>query len=163
LRNLFEPLPGSNQMHRKPFFRLAAALLAGLAACDSPTANSAVADGHQGQPRLTLPLAALSVTNSGGTPLLSWSPVAGATSYTVRLINYRTVNGAYQRRFFTTFGNQTTTSYLDSAHTYTGVYQCPGDEGPDGNFYGFWLEYQVVALSATDSSSARIYAPIAEC
>ncbi|HEU0054173.1 MAG TPA: M57 family metalloprotease, partial [Longimicrobium sp.] len=44
----------------------------------------------------------LSVTNSGGNPLVSWGAVSGATSYTVSLITFYTVNGNYQNHYFTT-------------------------------------------------------------
>jgi hypothetical protein len=147
-------------MLRSPIIRLASVLsFAALAGCDSPTAGAA--DGRNPvQPRYTLPVATISVTDSGGYPLVSWGAVAGATSYTVNLITYNTLNGAYQSRGFTLLTNTTGTSYLDS-HAWTGSYQCDGPEGPDGNTRGHWYEYEVVSNFPTGTSSARHYAPIA--
>lgn len=148
-------------MYRSPILRFAAVLgLVALAACDTPTANPIT---PTGRPAFNLPVAQMTVTNSGGHPLVSWSPVSGATSYTVRLITYRTVNGAYQSRFFQTLTSTTSTSFLDTGHTYTGVYQCDtGFEDPDGNVRGFWYEYEVVSNFPTGTSSARHYAPITQ-
>jgi hypothetical protein len=150
-------------MHRNPILRIAAvlSLTALAAACDSPTASSAANSRVASKPAYTLPVAQMSVTNSGGTPLVSWGSVIGATSYTVRLITYRTINGAYQSRGFTTLTSTTGTSYLDTSNTYTGVYQCTyAGEDPYGNVYGFWYEYEVVSVFPTGTSSARYYAPI---
>lgn len=148
-------------MLRSPIIRFAAVLsFAALAGCDSPTAGAA--DGRNPvQPRYTFPVASISVTNSGGTPLVSWGAVTGATSYTVRLITYNTANGAYVNRFFSTLTSTTGTSYLDTSNSYTGIYQCTdGYEGPDGIERGHWYEYEVISVFPTGTSSARHYAPI---
>jgi len=109
-------------------------------------------------------VSSLSVTNSGGYPLISWSAPLDATSFTVRLINYNSVNGNYQNRFFSPLGTTTGTSLLDSENPYTGLHDKCGVEGPDGNIYGGWYEYGIVAQYANGSSNeARIYAPIGEC
>jgi len=144
------------------FLRLAAALsLAVLAGgCESPTTGGA-ATRAPSQPAYVLPAATVTVTNSGGYPLVSWGALTGATSYTVNLITYNTANGAYQSRYFTFLASTTGTSYLDSAHAYTGVYQCDGAEGPDGVVRGHWYEYEVVSSFPDGTSSARHYAPIA--
>ena len=109
-------------------------------------------------------VSSLSVTDSGGYPLIGWSAPLDATSFTVRLINYNSVNGNYQNRFFSPLGTTTGTSLLDSENPYTGLHDKCGVEGPDGNIYGGWYEYGIVAQYANGSSSeARIYAPIGEC
>jgi hypothetical protein len=153
-------------MHRSTL-RYGAALLALLAAsaCDTPTESPAARTPAQTTAHFTLaPATGLSVTNSGGYPLISWTAPAGATSFKVSLINYNTVNGAYQRRFIGTLATVTGTSYLDSSHAYTGSYMKCEEEGPDGNTYGGWYEYQVIANYPTGSSlDSRIYAPIGEC
>jgi hypothetical protein len=138
------------------------ALLSAAACGETPTASNA--------PRTPVPVhftvtpaTGLSVTNSGGYPLIGWTAPAGATSFTIRLISYNTVNGAYTRRFFSTLGTTTGTSYLDTANAYTGSYMKCDDEGPDGNIYGGWWEYEVVSNFPDGTSSARIYAPIGEC
>lgn len=149
-------------MHRSPILRLAAVLsVAALAACEAPTANTAAEARNPAQRADVLPVAEITVTNSGGYPLVSWGAVSGATSYTVNLITYNTVNGAYQSRGFTFLASTTGTSYLDSAHAYTGVYQCDGPQAPDGSVRGHWYEYEVVSVFPTGTSSARHYAPIA--
>jgi Dual-action HEIGH metallo-peptidase len=101
-----------------------------------------------------------SVTNSGGYPLITWNVAAGATSYTVRLIDLMWVNGVYQGRSFTTLATTTGTSYLDTSHGYTGQYQCSYDLG---DTYTVAYEYEVVANFPNGTSSARHYAPIAQC
>lgn len=155
-------------MRRFPTLRHGAALLAllAVAACDNaPTAASDVRTPGQTTARFTLsPPSGLSVTNSGGYPLVSWTAPAGATSYKVSLISYVTVNGAYQRRFIGTLATVTGTSYLDTANPYTGSHNKCDEEGPDGNIYGGWYEYQLIANYPTGSSlDTRIYAPIGEC
>ncbi|HSU13323.1 hypothetical protein [Longimicrobium sp.] len=154
-------------MRRFSTLRGAAALLAiiAAAACDTPTASPAARTPAQTPARFTLSApTGLSVTNSGGYPLVSWTAPAGATSYKVSLINYNTVNGAYQRRFIGTLATVTSTSYLDTANPWTGSYMKCDIEGPDGNIYGGWYEYQVIANYPTGSSlDARIYAPIGDC
>jgi len=148
-------------MHRSSILRLATVLsLAALAACDSPTAEPASAR-TPSQPAYNLPVATITVTNSGGNPLVSWGALTGATSYTVRLITYQTLNGAYQGRGFQTLTTTTGTSYLDTNNPYTGVYQCNyAGEDPYGNVYGYWYEYEVISTFSTGTTSARHYAPI---
>jgi hypothetical protein len=108
----------------------------------------------------------LSVTNSNGTPLISWGAASGATGYTVSLITFNTANGNYQNHYYTTLGTTTGTSYLDVNNAYTGVYECNYDWGWNGETYGAWYEYAVQANYANGSSpilNARIYAPMAPC
>jgi hypothetical protein len=109
-----------------------------------------------------------SVTNSGGYPLISWSAVTGATSYTIKLITYNTINGQYQNRFFSTLAsNITSTSYLDTDHAWTGSYQCSSGYYDDlyGGEPGHWYEYSITVNYPNGSSNpdnARHYAYIAE-
>ncbi len=108
----------------------------------------------------------LTVTNSGGTPLVTWNAAPGATSYTVQLITFRTQNGGYTGRSFTFLANTTGTSFLDAENTYTGAYECPGEDMGMGVTYGYWYEYSVQAHYPNGSSSpdySRHYAPIAWC
>ncbi len=140
------------------------ALLA-LGACDttrSPTAVEAPA-----APRFnTYPgPTGLTVTNSGGHPLISWNAALGATSYTVQLITFFAQNGQYLGRGFTFVANTTGTSYLDTAQDYTGVYECTTVDGEDKP-YSYWYEYSVQAHYPDGSSSvdySRHFAPIAWC
>lgn len=108
----------------------------------------------------------LTVTNSGGYPLLTWNAASGATGYTVRLITFNTQNGQYTNRSFTILGTTTGTSYLDTQNSYSGTYQCPEMDLGMGDTYGSWYEYSVQAHYPTGSSpidSSRHYAPIAWC
>ncbi len=108
----------------------------------------------------------LTVTDSNGTPLVSWNAASGATGYTVSLINFNTVNGNYQNHFFSTLGTTSGTSYLDTNNTYTGVYECNWDWGWEGQTQGVWYEYAVQATYAKGNSPilySRHYAPIASC
>ena len=157
-------------MQRFSILRGAAVLaLAALAGCDSPVE----APGHQVQAsdqttlRTTLPAPSItSVTNSGGHPLITWNAVAGATSYTVSLLTYTTLNGAYQSRGIRTLTTTPATSYLDAAHAWTGEHTCSSgfvDERLGGE-RGYWYEYAVQANDAsgtTPINDARYYAPIA--
>jgi hypothetical protein len=108
----------------------------------------------------------ISVTNSNGTPLISWNAASGATGYTVSLITFNTTNGNYQNHYFTTLGTTIGTSYLDTGNTYTGVYECNYDWGWEGQTQGMWYEYAVQATYTKGTSpilNVRIYAPIAQC
>jgi hypothetical protein len=153
-------------MRRFSTLRGTAALLAmlGAAACDTPTESPAARTPAQA-PHFTLAaVTGLSVTNSGGHPLIAWTPPAGATSFTVSFINYNTVNGAYRSRSITALGTTTASSYLDASRPYTGSYTKCEIEAPDGSTRGGWYEYQVVANYPTGSSlENRIYAPVSPC
>jgi hypothetical protein len=107
------------------------------------------------------------VTNSGGYPLISWSAVTGATSYTITLITYNTIDGQYQNRFFNTLATTTGTSYLDTDHPWTGSFQCSSGYYDDlyGGEPGHWYEYSIKVNYPNGSSNpdnARHYAYIAE-
>jgi hypothetical protein len=107
----------------------------------------------------------LSVADQGGVPLVSWSAVAGATSYTVSLITFSTVNGQYQSHWRSPITTTTSTSYLDVNNVYTGVYECNYDWGWNGESHGAWYEYSVQANFPGGSSNylhSRHYAPVAQ-
>jgi hypothetical protein len=108
-----------------------------------------------------------SVTNSGGYPLITWNATAGATSYTISLITYNTVNGQYQSRWFNVLAGTTGTSYLDTEHEWTGESTCESSEYDQlyGGVSGHWYEYSVQANYPNGSSPAdnsRHYAYIAQ-
>jgi len=150
-------------MQIRSFLRAFAALaVLFVGACD--TARSPTAVEAPAAPRLnTYPgPAGLTVTNSGGHPLISWNAASGATSYTVRLITFFAQGGQYLGRSFTFVANTTGTSYLDTEHGYTGVYECTGVDGMDMP-YDYWYEYSVQAHYPNGSSSvdySRHFAPI---
>jgi hypothetical protein len=145
------------------YARAAALLLAVLAACsDAPTGTGITAADQPAA--LNAAPTSLTVTNSGGHPLISWTAAPGAISYTIQLITYNTLDGQYQNRSFATLGTTTGTSYLTS-HTWTGEYSC--SMGVIDERYGEpgrWFEYSVQANysgGSSDPDAARHYAPIA--
>ena len=154
----------------------AAALLmvAALAACvDAPTgatANAGSALERHGPAANVSAFSTVTVTNSGGYPLVSWSPVAGATSYTVNLVTtwfHTTWRGdSAKRSFRQAKGSTTGTSLLDTSRAYSGDISCtrPADYpyGPNDT-YTEYFEYEVVAQLASGTSTQRAYAPVAEC
>jgi hypothetical protein len=108
----------------------------------------------------------LSITDSNGTPLISWSALSGATGYTVSLITFNTHNGSYTNHYVSQITTTTNTSYLDTGNAYTGVYECNWDWGWDGETYGAWYEYAVQATfphGTSDVLYSRHYANIAQC
>ena len=108
----------------------------------------------------------LSVTNSSGTPLISWNAVAGATSYKVSLISFNTQNGSYTNHWVSLIDTTTSTSYLDTGNVFTGVYECNWELGWDNQTYGVWYEYAVQAVFPHGTSNvlySRHYAYIAQC
>ncbi|HEU0079470.1 MAG TPA: hypothetical protein VFQ76_17570 [Longimicrobiaceae bacterium] len=135
------------------FRRLAVLALLATGACESAPAPTAP------DPAAARPVAGigttLTVTNSGGRPLLSWNASPGATSYTVQLIRW-----TYSSRLVRTVGTTTGTSYLDTTwrYYYTGDWDCTSQE--TGVFY--WYQYEVVAhLPNGPSVVAQAEAPIA--
>lgn len=149
-------------MQRIPFVRGAAVLaLLALGACD--TTRSTSPDPTETRARLSYSSASPTVSNSGGTPLVSWNAVTNATGYTVRFIILRYVNGSYAGRGISTLASTTGTSYLDTSHSYTGQWSC-SDEGPDGSTYTYVYEYEVITTRSDGTTlSERVYAPVGEC
>ena len=139
---------------------LAVLALAAVGACDTTRSPTAA------EPTAVRPLATIvsgfNITDSGGYPLLSWSALTGATSYTVRLITYQTLNGSYRYHWFNTLGTVTGTSFLDGDRTYTGTHECTAVLAwPDGTD-GQWYEYELFANFTNGTSSpVRRFAPVA--
>lgn len=145
--------------------RAAILLLAGaLAACsDAPTA--AVIDVAD-QPAALNTAPTVTVTNSGGYPLISWGALSGVTRYTVEYVRDQTriIKATFeteQVQYVTEIANTTDTSYLDSARAYTGDTQCTS--------YGTfetrmtWYRYRVIAYYPTGTASTVVAAPVSPC
>lgn len=151
-----------------PVLGLALALLAG-ACTDLPTRATTSADGLS--PAFNTS-ATVTVTNSGGTPLVSWDAVPGATSYTVRFattwfFTIYTRGDGTRRTFRTDLGTTTGTSYLDTSHTYSGDISCtrPAGEpyGPNDTYTEIY-EYVVIShFPDGTTTTGRAYAPVGEC
>jgi hypothetical protein len=148
-----------------PSTRFAAALLLGaLTACaDAPTAARISA---AGQPAALNTAPTVTVTNSGGDPLISWSPLSGATGYTVEYQENQTIIikatfETEQRQYASTIANTTGTSHLDTPRTYTGDIMCTS--------YGTFetrttrYRYVVTAHYLTGSASTIAPAPVSPC
>jgi len=119
-----------------------------------------------------------SVSNSNGTPLISWSALSGATSYTVSLVYFDIYDqfgwqdGYVGPYFLSEITTTTSTSYLDTGNVYTGSYECrwwSGGYSPHpsyGNVVGFAYAYAVQATfphGTSDISYYPILAPILAC
>lgn len=112
-----------------------------------------------------LPGAVVAVANSGGTPLLTWGALFGATSYSIKL-NYN-----FYERFgrdppmsdgwTVDLGTTTGTSFLDTAHPYTGVTNCSYTSSTY-TYREAW-QYEVVATFANGTSAGFIAAPVGSC
>jgi hypothetical protein len=145
-------------------FCAAVLLLAGtLAACsDAPTGASVTA---ADRPAAFNTAPSVTVTNSGGTPLISWDALAGATSYSVvyRTL-YRTMydGQVYGSSSSRTLGSTSGTSWLDTTNSYTGVSSCYWDNGELG-----WERtsghYVVTATFASGTSTTTVDAPVFDC
>lgn len=154
-------------MHTSLRVRAAAVLLLGaLAACaDAPTAPLATAENAPAA-LSSHPAPTLSVSNSGGYPLISWAALSGATSYSVSLLVYESQTNRETAESVSwtdvyPLGSTTGTSYWDTAHAYTGVSRCSYTAYP-------WVtrityRYQVVATFADGTSESFIAAPVAQC
>lgn len=137
-----------------------------LAACaEAPTGTLAGAD--TATPALNVyPAPVLTVTNSGGRPLISWSALEGATSYEVGMVVTTTQTNRLNASSTSdtdefTLGSTTGTSYLDSSNQYLGSSRCVYREYPIVT-RETW-EYKVTATFAGGSSSATVDAPVNQC
>jgi hypothetical protein len=144
----------------------ACAAIALLAACsDAPTSPVATAETMPAVLN-TYPAPALSVSSSGGYPLISWSALAGATSYSVALIETETQTNrqtAESQSWTYTYalGSTTGTSFLDSAHAWTGDNLCSYTNYPIVTRVSY--RYRVTATFANGTSFSTVFAPVAPC
>ena len=144
---------------------LAVLALLSFAACD--TSRSPTAAEPAAAPRLsTYPAPTLTVTNSGGYPLISWSALAGATSYSVVLRKVRTeIDKATFASQSTTYdyplGSTAGTSFLDTANAYTGRSNCTSY----GTYKTVMLTYtyRVTATFPDGTSTGTVAAPVGPC
>lgn len=139
-------------------------LIAALAACaDAPTAVNATA---AGEPAAFNTAPTVTVTNSGGHPLISWSALSGATSYTVAYNEYVTVIAKPSLNTTTEeydwpLSATTATSYHDTGRTWTGDSMCTA--------YGTYqtrikqFRYRVTANYPTGSATTFVAAPVSPC
>jgi hypothetical protein len=138
-------------------------LVVALGACsDAPTAATSTA---AGQPAAFNTAPTVTVTNSGGYPLISWGALAGATSYSVvHKVRYVYVmdGKAYGSTSNGLVGSTTGTSLVESGYSYTGVSQC-GTTFPNGDTETQRHEYVVTATFASGTSTTTVPAPVAEC
>jgi hypothetical protein len=143
-----------------------AAAIALLAACsDAPTAAVIPADTGPAAMN-TYPAPALSVSNSGGYPLISWSALAGATSYEVVLTTTETETNRVTTEsnswtYHDVLGSTTGTSFLDTAHAYTGKSMCSYLNYPIVTRYAY--RYRVTATFSGGTSVSTVAAPVAPC
>lgn len=105
----------------------------------------------------------IQVANSSGAPLVTWSAVAGATSYTVRHITYVTSQGSPQYQYSRNVGTTTGTSILDAGRSYTGFTYCDEIDWYSSASTRYLNEYEVTATLPTGTSSQRRFAPIGDC
>jgi hypothetical protein len=139
--------------------------LLGAACSDAPT-PLAPAVGDTPAVLNTYPAPAASVSNSGGTPLISWSALAGATSYSVTQVIIETETNrqtaeSNQWRYETLLGSTTGTSYLDTSNVYTGDWLCSYNNYPIVLRYTY--RYEITATFPGGTSRTSIFAPIASC
>ena len=147
-----------------------AILLLGASLAECSDAPTPLAPSAADAPAALNTSTTVTVTNSGGYPLVSWTAVPGATSYTVRLVTtwfHTTWRGdTAKRSFFETKGTTTGTSFLDTSRVYSGDISCtrPADYPyAPTDTYTEYYEYAVVAQLATGTSTQRVYAPVGEC
>lgn len=144
------------------FAALALAVLA--AACDRP---ATLAETEPGGAARLAEAPVLTVSNSGGYPLISWSALSGATSYSVVYRRTRTVLDKQtlqteSETFDSALGRTTGTSFLDAAHAYTGKSNCTS-YGTYATVFSFHT-YRVTASYADGTSATgTVAAPVAPC
>lgn len=141
-------------------------LLAVLTACSDVPTGAVRTAADQPAALNTYPAPTVSVTNSGGDPLISWSALAGATGYSVTLVvtetqtNRQTAESTSWRDEYP-LGSTTGTSFLDSAHAYTGVAMCSYSNYPIVTRVTY--RYRVTATFSGGSYVSTVTAPIAVC
>ena len=108
-----------------------------------------------------LPAPSLSVTNSGGNPLLGWSALAGAQSYDVVLYVLTRTGSEIINDYEVPVGTTTGTSLLDANRIYTGVTSCSWTDF--GVQFTELYRYYVTAHYPNGTARASVPAPVAEC
>lgn len=106
-----------------------------------------------------LPAPSVSVGNSGGSPLLSWSALGGAQSYDVVLQELTRTKSTIVNDYAVSLGTTTGTSLLDAYDAYTGVTQCTWTDF--GVQYYRIYRYHVTAHYANGTAEAVLPAPVA--
>lgn len=140
-------------------------LAAAVAACtDAPTASVASADGATAA--MNYPAPSVSVANSSGSPLISWSALTGATGYSVTLVITETETNRQTAEseswtYEHPVGSTTGTSVLDSGNPYTGVSMCSYNNYPIVLRYTY--RYRVTATFSGGTSFSSVQAPVAQC
>lgn len=149
--------------YRRLFMAFGCVLGIVVAGCsDNPVAGRAMGSRTDMMEDQYIPAPYPSVTNSNGTPLISWSAVPGTTSYTVSLILYEmydNINWEIYRSSVFEIATTTDTSYLDTGNVYTGGYECR--VGYPGPFV--FATYAVQATSpygTSDVANSQVLAPI---
>jgi hypothetical protein len=143
-------------------YRSALLLLAvALAACSDTPTGTVITAADQPASLNTAPT--VTVTNSGGNPLISWGALAGATSYSVV---YRSVYTMYNGTIYRSQSNQTLgstsgTSWLDTTKSYIGVSSCFWDYGTE--WERTTQHYVVTATFASGTSTTTVDAPVSDC
>jgi hypothetical protein len=139
-------------------------LACAVAACaDAPTAAVATA---ADQPAAFNTAPTVTVTNSGGHPLISWSALSGATSYTVVYNESVTIIAkpslaTSSEEYDWPLATTTATLYLDTGRTWTGDSSCTA--------YGTYqtrikqFRYRVTANYPTGSATTSVAAPVSPC
>lgn len=112
-----------------------------------------------------LPMPTATVSNSGGTPLVSWGALVGANSYTVSLITTHRYEPFGERptttRTTEVLATTAGTSFLDAQHSFTGISYC--DYGTVDQIDRYSSVYEVSANYATGQPRATVAAPIRVC
>lgn len=145
--------------------RTAALLLAATLAACSDTPTGAVASAADATAALnTAPT--VSVTNSGGNPLLNWSALAGALSYSVVLVEReiqtnRQTGDSQEWEWEYPLGSTTGTSFLDTSYAYTGNFVCTYPAYPIVHRVSY--RYRVTTTYASGSAASTVLAPVAPC
>ena len=113
-----------------------------------------------------LPRAVLTVTNSGGHPLLSWGAITGATSYSIQILETWTERNGQTTTTWTDYypvGTTTGTSLLDSSRTWTGKWSCTTTYTLT-HWESMRYHYQITTYYGSDYSvAAPVQAPVGPC
>lgn len=154
------------RLNRVPLRAAVLLLAVALAACSDAPTGAVIAPDHRPAALNTLPAPSPFVSHSGGSPLISWSALSGATSYSVNLVTTIYTANPWQTYvsgdWTLLVGTTTGTSQLDGARSVTYAYTCqqPNDhEFSSTDTYVY--QYEVIAHFPTGTSSARVYAPVA--